>query len=80
MWENGLALIDDGILDIRVLIRCVRFLFCWHVAHPLMYSVIHPWVLGQKYSRLMRLIVLSHPGCPLMEPSCQVFISSCFNP
>src|SRR5580693_8315076 len=80
MWENGLALIVDGIRNIGVLMWCVRFLFCWHVTHPLMYSVIHPRVPGQKYSRLMCLIVSSHPGWPLMEPSCHVFINSRFSP
>jgi hypothetical protein len=28
MWENGLALMDEGIRNIRVLMRWVRFLFC----------------------------------------------------
>jgi hypothetical protein len=67
MWENGLALMVDGIRNIRVLMRCVRFLSCWHVTQPLMYSVIQVLAPGQKYSLLMRLIVLSHPGWPLME-------------
>src|SRR5580693_3921579 len=80
MWENGLALMFDGIRNIGVLMRWVRFLFCWHVVHPLMYSVIQVLAPGQKYSRLMRLIVLSHPGWPLIEPSCQMFISSHFSP
>jgi hypothetical protein len=79
MWENGLALMVDGIQNIRVLMWCVRFLFCWHVAQPLMYSVIQVLVPGQKYSLLMCLIVSSHLGWPLIEPSCHMFISLCFN-
>jgi hypothetical protein len=54
MWENGLALITDGIWNTGGLMWCVRFLFCWQVAQPLMYSVIQVLVLGQKYSLLMR--------------------------
>jgi hypothetical protein len=46
MWENSLALMVDGIWNIGVLMRCVRFLFCWHVAQPLMYSVIQVLVPG----------------------------------
>jgi hypothetical protein len=80
MCEKGLALMVDGIRNIGVLMRWVRFLFCWHVMHPLMYSVIQVLAPGQKYSRLMRLIVLSHLGWPLIEPSCQMFISSHFSP
>jgi hypothetical protein len=45
-----------------------------------MYSVIQVLAPGQKYSRLMRLIVSSLPGWPLMAPSCQIFISSRFSP
>jgi hypothetical protein len=80
MWENGLALMLDGIRNIGVLMQCVRFLFCWHVAQPLIYSMIHVLAPGQKYSLLMHLIVSSHPGWPLMEPSCHMFINSCFSP
>ena len=40
MWENGLVLITDGIQNTEGLTWCVRFLFCWHVAQPLMYSMI----------------------------------------
>jgi hypothetical protein len=54
MWENGLALITDGMQNIGGLMQCVRFLFCWHVVQPLMYSVIQVLALGQKYSLLMR--------------------------
>jgi hypothetical protein len=28
MWENGLALMDEGIQNIGVLVQCIRFLFC----------------------------------------------------
>jgi|SRR5580693_269108 hypothetical protein len=62
MCKNGLALMVDGIWNIGVLMQCVRFLFCWHVAQPLMYSVIQPLAPGQKYSLLMHLIVSSHLG------------------
>ena len=79
MWENGLALMADGIRNIGVLMWCVRFLFCWQVVQPLMYSVIQVLVPGQKYSLLMCLIILSCPGWPLIEPSCHMFISSRFN-
>jgi hypothetical protein len=40
MWENGLVLITDGIQNTGGLTWCVRFLFCWHVAQPLIYSMI----------------------------------------
>jgi hypothetical protein len=80
MWENGLALMADGIQNIGGLMRCVKFLFCWHVAQPLMYSMIQVLVPGQKYSLLMHQMVSSHPGWPLMDPSCHMFISSHFNP
>jgi len=33
-WENGLASGSDGIWNRGVFSRCVRFLFCWQVAHP----------------------------------------------
>jgi hypothetical protein len=62
MWENGLALMVDGMQNISGLMRCVRFLFCWHVAQPLMYSVIQVLVPGQKYSLLMCWMVSSQPG------------------
>jgi hypothetical protein len=58
----------------------VRFLFCWHVAQPLMYSVIHILVPGQKYSLLMRWMVSSRLGWPLMDPSCHIYIDSHFSP
>jgi hypothetical protein len=80
IWENGLALITDGMWNIGGLMQCVRFLFCWHVAQPLMYSVIQVLVPGQKYSLLMHRMVSSHPGWPLIDPSCQTFISSHFRP
>jgi hypothetical protein len=80
MWENGLALMVDGIRNIGVLMWCVRFLFCWHVAQPLMYSVIHVLAPGQKYSLLMHWMVSSHPRWPLMDLSCHTFISLCFSP
>jgi hypothetical protein len=62
MWEKGLVLMVEGIWNVGVLVWCVRFLVCWHVAQPLMYSMIQVQVPGQKYSLLMRLIVLSCPG------------------
>jgi hypothetical protein len=63
-----------------VLMQCVRFLFCWHVAHPLMYSVIHALAPGQKYSLFTHLIVSSLLGCLLRGPSCQVCMISRFSP
>jgi len=33
--KKGFAPRSDGILNKRVLSLCVRFLFCWQVAHPL---------------------------------------------
>ncbi len=41
----------------------MRFLFCWQIAHPLMYCSIqaHP-PSQQKWSRTF-LMVSSHPGC-----------------
>jgi hypothetical protein len=80
MWENGLALIVDGMQNIGGLMQCVRFLFCWHVTQPLMYSMIQVLVPGQKYFLLIRQMVLSYPGWPLIDPSCHTFISSCFRP
>jgi hypothetical protein len=62
MWENGSVLMVDGIRNIGVLMRCVKFLFCWHIAQPLVYSVIHVLVPGQKYSLLMHQMVSSHLG------------------
>jgi hypothetical protein len=70
----------DGIQNIGGLMQYVRFLFCWHVAQPLMYSVIHILVPGQKYSLLMRWMVSSHLGWPLMDPSCHIYIDSHFSP
>jgi hypothetical protein len=60
--ENGLASMVDRMQNMGVLMRWVRFLFCWQVVHPLMYSVIHDRAPGQKYSLLMHLIVSSLPG------------------
>jgi hypothetical protein len=80
IWENGLALMVDGIQNISGLMQCVKFLFCWHVAQPLIYSEIQVLVLGQKYFLLMHLIVSSWLGWPLMEPSCHMFISLHFSP
>src|SRR5580693_1311313 len=65
MCENGLASMVEGMRKSGVLMRCVRFLFCWHVAHPLTYSVIHALAPGQKYSLFTCLIVSSLPGWPL---------------
>src|SRR5580693_2841557 len=80
MCENGLALITEGMWNGGVLMRWVRFLFCLQVAQPLMYSVIHALVPGQKYSLFIFLIVSSLPGCPLNGPSCQECMSSRFSP
>jgi len=33
--ENGFASGSDRILNRGVFSRCVRFLFCWQMAHPL---------------------------------------------
>ena len=46
MWENGLALVADGMQNIGGLMWCVRFLFGWHVAQPLMYYMIQVWAPG----------------------------------
>src|SRR6267142_6521774 len=46
-WENGFASGSAGILNSGVYNQWVRFLFCWHVAHPLTYSCIQEHALGQ---------------------------------
>ena len=49
---------------------CVRFLFCWQVAHPLTYCLIQALCRGQKYCHCTCLIVSSLPGCPAPQWSC----------
>ena len=46
--ENGLVFGGDVIWNIGVLRRCMRFLFCWQVAHPLMYWSTQVRTPGQK--------------------------------
>ena len=58
------------ILYSGVFVTCVRFLFCWQVAHPLMYWSIQAFCKGQKYCRCTRLIVSSLPGCPAPQWLC----------
>ena len=66
---NGGAFSGTGILYRGVRGRCVRFLFCWQVAHPLTYCSSHCRAFGQKYRRCIFRIVSSLPGCPWL--SCQ---------
>ena len=49
---------------------CVRFLFCWQVAHPLTYRLIQALCWGQKYCHCTLLIVSSLPGCLAPQWSC----------
>ena len=48
IYENSLAFGGDMIWNIRVLRQCMKFLFCWQVAHPLMYWSTQVCALGQK--------------------------------
>ena len=77
---KGFASMEEGILNKGILARWVRFLFCWQVAQPLMYSVIHVRAPGQKYSLLICQMVSSLPGCPFRGPSCHEFMSLRLSP
>jgi hypothetical protein len=48
LW-NGRVSGSEGMQNISIFFRCVRILFCWHMAHPLTYSVIHSFVFGHQY-------------------------------
>jgi hypothetical protein len=63
--EKGVASDGGGMRNNGVLTRCVRFLFCWHVAHPLTYSWIHVRAWGQWYCSVIFRVVSSLPGWPM---------------
>src|SRR6266566_3868586 len=61
---NGRALSSVGMRYKGIFHLCVRFLACWHVAHPFTYSAIH-WFIPSHCTccRALR-IVSSLPRCP----------------
>ncbi len=56
---SGTVILKRGICS-----QCVRFLFYWQVAHPLIYWLIHWQALGYKYSHCTFQTVSSCPRCP----------------
>jgi hypothetical protein len=47
----------------------MRFLPCWHFAHPFTYCAIQSFMFGHQKCRQMVVMVGSRPGCPLISRS-----------
>ena len=69
IWVNGGAFSGTDILYSGVRGWCMRFLFCWQMAHPLTYYSSHWRAPGQRYCHCIFHMVSSLLGCLLL--SCQ---------
>src|SRR6266851_5641066 len=47
-WENGGLSLGTVILYRGAFVQCMRFLFCWQIAHPLTYCSIQVHPPGQQ--------------------------------
>ena len=68
--SKGQALFSVPMWNGGVLLLCVWILFCWHIAHPFTYSMIHSFMPSHIISALVFLMVSLHPRCPAVGWSC----------
>src|SRR5216683_8248681 len=61
-WEKGGLSFGTVILYRGVFVLCVRFLFCWQIAHPLTYCSTQARPPGQQKRLRTFLAVSSRPG------------------